>query len=417
MDVVTLGMAKADVAKQRLSGILRPQGMRLLPIGDSITYVDAGYLSDSPLTAPTALYRNGGHSNGMFAWANAQLGHPFTMAGNAGVPGDTSEQILARLDAALSIPSDIVTLHVGANDFAQGFTADRTTAALATIYGKVRASGRRLVVLTTTSRSSMNTAAGYLYLATVNRFIKTYARSTPGVILADVSSAMTDPATGIPLIAPFTTADGTHPNAVGAQMMGRVLADALRPLAAPSDIFASNNNDPLNLMRNGCNLGTAGTVANGISGAGGTNWAYSGSGGVVAGAVSKVARTDGKPGEWGRLVIGDTNTATLVASGAVWFGAGILAVGDTVTCAVEVRTTGLVGVTQFAGGIYHPNSQGLDLRDTWQQGAGAVTDGTYTLMVEGHIIQATATYVQVRVAVTATGGTVDIGRAVVFKTA
>lgn len=393
--------------------------LRLLPIGDSITYVDGGYLSDSPQTAPTLLYRFGAHSNGMFAWANAQLGHPFTMAGNAGVMGDTSEQILARIDAALAIPADIVTVLAGANDFAQGWTASRTITALTAIYAKVRAAGRRLVVLTTMSRSTMNSTAGYLYLGTVNRFIKSYARSTPGVVLADISSAMTDPATGVPYtITPFyATADGTHPNAVGAQLMGKVLADALRPLVPMSDIFSSNNNDPLNLMRNACNLGTGGTVANGITGTPGTQWGYSGSGGTVAGAVSKVARTDGKPGEWTRLVIGAGNTATLVASGGVLFGAGVLAVGDTVTCAVEVRTSGLVGVTQFAGGIYHPNSQGIDLRDTWQQGAGAVNDGTYTLMVEGHVIQAGATYAQVRVAVTATGGTVDIGRAVVLKTA
>jgi len=419
MDVVTLGAAKAYMKRERESGILRPAGYRFMPIGDSITYMDAGNLSDNPLLPVTTAYATGATSAGMFAWANAQLGHRLKMAGNGGVPGDTSEQVLARLDSLLAVPSDIVSVHCGANDFSQGWAASRTITALTAIYAKVRASGRRLVVLTTMSRSTMNNAGGYAYLAIVNQFIKDYARKTPGVILADISSAMTDPATGIPYISPFHTADGTHPNAIGAQAMGRVLADALRPFFPAADVFSSNNNDPLNYMRNACNLGTGGTIANGITGTPGTQWGLSASGGTVDCAVSKVARTDGMPGEWTRLAIGATNTANVVASGGVWWdltGAAGLKPGDVVTAAVEVRTTGLVGVSQFNGGVFHPNSQALDLKNIWQQGSGAVRDNTYTLMVEGAVIQPSATYLQARVSVTATGGMVDIGRCTVFKT-
>lgn len=419
MDVVTLGAAKAYMKRERESGILRPAGYLFMPIGDSISYVDAGNLSDSPLLAPATAYQAGAKSDGMFAWANAQLGHRLKMAGNGGVPGDTSEQILARLDALLAIPSDIVSVLAGANDFAQGWAAARTITALTTIYSKIRATGRRLVVCTTMSRSTMNTTAGYAYLATVNQFIKNYARKTPGVILADISSAMTDPATGIPYISPFHTADGTHPNAIGAQAMGKVIADALRPFYPANDVFSSNNNDPLNYMRNACNLGTAGTVANGITGTPGTQWGLSASGGTVDAAVSKVARTDGLPGEWTRITLGATNTSNVVASGGVWWdltGAAGLKPGDVITTAIEVRTSGLAGVSQFNGGSYHPNSQALDLKNVWQQGSGTVKDNTYTLMVEGAVIQASATYMQARVSVQATAGVIDIGRATVFKT-
>ena len=420
MDPVTLGMAKAFVKRERDSGILRPAGYLFMPIGDSITYMDAGNLSDNPLLPVTTAYATGATSAGMFAWANAQLGHRLKMAGNGGVPGDTSEQILARLDALLDVPSDIVSVHAGANDFAQGWAASRTITALTTIYNKIRATGRRLLVCTTMSRSTMNNPTGYAYLATVNQFIKNYARKTPGVILADISSAMTDPATGTPYnTGVFYTADGTHPNAIGAQAMGKVIADALRPFYPANDVFSSNNNDPLNYMRNACNLGTAGTVANGITGTPGTQWGLSGSGGTVDAAVSKVARTDGLPGEWTRITLGATNTANIVASGGVWWdltGAAGLKPGDVITTAIEVRTSGLTGVSQFNGGSYHPNSQALDLKNTWQQGNGTVKDNTYTLMVEGAVIQPSATYIQARVSVQATAGVIDIGRATVFKT-
>ena len=399
--------------------VAKTTGYLFMPIGDSITYVDAGNLSDSPLLATATAYQTGAKADGMFAWANAQLGHRLKMAGNGGVPGDTSEQILARMDSLLAIPSDIVSVLAGANDFAQGWAASRTITALTSIYNKVRATGRRLLVCTTMSRSTMNTTAGYAYLATVNQFIKNYARKTPGVILADISSAMTDPATGIPYISPFHTADGTHPNAIGAQAMGKIIADALRPFYPASDVFSSNNNDPLNYMRNACNLGTAGTVANGITGTPGTQWGLSASGGTVDAAVSKVARTDGLPGEWTRITLGATNTSNVVASGGVWWdltGAAGLKPGDVITTAIEVRTSGLAGVSQFNGGSYHPSSQALDLKNVWQQGSGTVKDNTYTLMVEGATIQAAATYIQARVSIQATAGVIDIGRATVFKT-
>jgi len=410
----------ASAARTALNATYAPlRGLRFFPIGDSLTYIDGGYLGDTPLDTPVGAYRDGSHATGMFAWANTQLGHALTMAGNGGVPGDTSEMMLARLGAALAVPSDIVSVLAGSNDFTQTFPASRTITALTSIYAQILATGRRLLVLTLPPRASMTTPEGHLYVATLNRWIKGYARSTPGVILADIAAVIADPVTGVPYSIPpnYPTTDGTHLSAIGAQWTGRVISDALRPHLSMSNIWSDSNADPLNLSRNASNVGATGTVANGITGTPGTQWTASGSGGTVAAACSKVARTDGFPGEWSRLVIGAGNTATLVMSGAVLWGAGVLAAGDTVTAAVEVRVTGIVGCSAFMGGIYHPNSQAMDLKDNWSQGTGPVTDGIYVFMVEGNVIAATATYVQVRVAVTATAGTVDVGRSAVFKTA
>ncbi|USL89098.1 esterase [Arthrobacter phage Casserole] len=394
-------------------------GNRLLVVGDSITYLDGGNLSDNPLDPVETAYSDGSKATGMFAWANAMLGHRIKMAGNGGVPGENSEQILARIDSLLRIPCDFVSALSGANDFAQGWEASRTIAAQKAIYDKIVAAGKRPIVLTTMSRSSMNNAAGYLYLATVNQALKNYARNTPGAILADISSVMTNPATGVPYTAPNTTGDGTHPNAIGAHAMGKVIADALRPIIPATDVFSSNNLDPLNYCTNACNTGTTGTVANGITGTPGTGWQFTAPSGVVEAAVSKVARTDGLPGEWTRCTIGPTNTANIIAGGTVRFdatGANGVKVGDKITVAIEVRVSGLTGVSRFDGGYFHTSTLAYDLNGIWQQGSGPVTDGTYVLMVEGTVIGAGATYIQTRVQVTATGGIFDIGRSTVFKT-
>jgi len=396
----------------------------ILPLGDSISYLDCGYLSEAPssLRTPATAYQvDGAKAAGMYAWANFYLGHPFKFVGNAAVPGNTSEDMLARIDAALAIPSDVVSVLAGANDFAAGWAASRTITALAAIYAKVLASGKRLMVLTTMPRSTMNTTAGYLYLGTLNRWIVSYARSTPGVLFADIASSITDPATGVPynVGVPYHTADGTHPNAYGAMIMGKRIATALAPIAVPANVFSTNGNvDPTNLMRNAANIGTTGTVANGITGTVGANWALGALSGSAVAAASKVARTDGEQGEWTRIVIGPTNTATIYAAGAVLWdatGAAGVRVGDTIVCAVEVRTASLVGVSLFNGGSYHPNSQALDLGGSWVNGTGAIPDGTYTFLVEGIVIGASATYLQTRVHVNATSGTLDIGRATVFR--
>lgn len=413
-----------DAQGKRLDAIaLSPAAPRIiLPFGDSISYLDCGYLSDSPssLRDPANAYYDGAKSTGMFAWANFYLGHPFKFIGNAGIPGNTSEDMLARIDAMLTIPSDIITVMAGANDWTAGWPASRTITALNTIYGRILKSGKRLMVLTTLSRATMNTTDGKLYLNTLNRWITEYARTTPGVLFCDIASVITDPATGVPYnTSPYPTNDGTHPNANGASKLGKKLAKTLAPLAQPLSVFSSGGNtDPLNFMRNAANTGTSGTVANGITGTPGTQWTLATASGTAVCAVSKVARTDDEQGEWTRLVIGPANTATITASGGVLWdatGANGVKVGDKIMTAIEVRVTGLTGVTAFSGGAFYPTSQALDLGGTWQQGAGTVPDGTYTFLVEGSVIGAGATYIQARVTVAATSGTVDIGRAAVYK--
>lgn len=407
----------------------------LVPFGDSITYLDCGLLSESPnnLRPPATAYATGSQATGMYAWANYYLGHPFKMGGNAGVPGDTTAQMLARVNAMLALPSDIVAVQGGANDWTVGVAASQTGAQIAAgtianlgaIYDRVLKAGKVLLAVTTHSRSTMNTADGRRYLATVNRWIAEYARSTPGVLFADTCSVITDPLTGAPYnpisAGLFPTSDGTHPNAYGASLQGKRIADALRPICTPVNPFSMNGNvDPLNFSRNPSNTGATGTVVNGATGTPGTQWSVGAASGSVVAAASKVARTDGEPGEWTRVVLGPDNPSAMYAQVSIlWDATGANGVkpGDKVMVAIEARTAGLTGCSLFSGGIRVGSGvSSYDLAGSWTLGtAPTVADGSGIFLVEGYTIPVGETFGSARVNVQATSGIIDLGRSAVYK--
>lgn len=407
----------------------------VLPFGDSITWLDGGLLSETPdvdRPVATTYKKDGAKATGVYAWANYFLGHPFRFIANAGVPGNTTTQMLARLAAVLALPSDIIAVQGGANDYTDGVTAGRTGAQqaaitianLTSIYDGILAAGKILMVVTTHSRSTMNTADGKAFLSLMNRFILDYARAHPGVLYADTCSAITDPATGIPYnpvtTGVFHTSDGTHPNAFGAMTQGRRIANALAPIATATNPFSpGGNTDPYNFSRNASMTGTSGTIANGVTGTAATQTTINTSSGTAVAAASKVARTDGEPGEWQRVVIGPANTAPLLISTSILWdatGANGIKPGDKVLIAVECRTTTLAGVTFFNAG-YRGSSgaNASDLSGAWSQGSGTIPDGTGIFLLEGYTIPAGDTFASIRVAVTATSGTIDIGRTAVLK--
>lgn len=409
----------------------------VLPFGDSITYLDCGLLSEAPSslrTPATAYLVDGAKGTGMYAWANWFLGHPFKFVGNAGVPGDTTAMMLARIDAMLAIPSDIVAVQGGANDWTDGVTNSRTGAQeaaitianLTAIYARIVAAGKTLLVLTVHSRSTMNSADGKAYLSIVNRWILDYARATPGVLHADTCSVMTDSATGVPYnplpagAGFFPTADGTHPNNLGAMMLGQVIAKALTPLVRSVNVFSTNgNSDPFNFSRNASMTGTTGTVANGVTGTAATQVTVNTSSGTAVAAASKVARTDGLPGEWQRVVIGPANTAPMLISISIlWDATGANGVkpGDKLLIAAEVRTTTLTGVSLFACGFRGSSgATAQDLIGAWSNGTGTIPDGTGVFLLEGFVVGVSETFASIRLSVTATSGTIDVGRTAVLK--
>jgi hypothetical protein len=156
------------------------------------------------------------------------------------------------------------------------------------------------------------------------------------VHVADFFTALVGPSGNA--ATPLTNAlvsDGTHPSAYGAALMARTVAPILATLFPTRPNFPGPG-DPKNLAPNPFMTGTAGSLGTGVTGTVATGWYVADGGGspTLSAVGSKVARTDGIPGEWQQVAI---------TSGAMRFLTGVdittgFAVGDTVHACVEFQT-------------------------------------------------------------------------------
>ncbi|ADL00712.1 SGNH/GDSL hydrolase family protein [Brevundimonas subvibrioides] len=219
-------------------------------------------------------------AQGFFEVANSLLGHPFNIAANLGVAGESAEQIAMRLSAALAYKADVVCLLAGQNQSTDAGTGQPTLATVtaATVIAMCeahKANGSVVVLSTVFLRTSgSETDAEITRKSTINRLLKQYVATTRGVYLVDLAFALTDPATGY--MYADASADTLHMNARGAMIAGRCYADVLAKIAPPPVIYPATARDwtnySANPTMNGDNAsgtnGFAFPAASGISGTG-----------------------------------------------------------------------------------------------------------------------------------------------------
>lgn len=124
----TLGLAAAGCGRQRIQAQRVPRGASVLALGDSLTF---GTGAAPPAAYPQVLAAATG-------WALV----------NAGVPGDTAAQALARLPALLEEHRPaLVLISVGGNDFLRRLNEDETRASLRRIVEVVRAAGAQPLLI------------------------------------------------------------------------------------------------------------------------------------------------------------------------------------------------------------------------------------------------------------------------------
>ena len=239
-----------------------------------------------------------------------------------GVSGETSGQIRARLPIVLASAPDALVLLAGTNDVSWPWTTTRDN--IRTIVDECARRGIPVFVQTIFERTDDKWASSALTTAQIqyerdrvmriNRWIYAYAQLQAGLIPVNTTRALTDPLTG--KIRTDVFADGLHPNALGAWLLGQALAAAIRPRLpvydlAPFSVYDawSADNPGGNLISNPLMLGTGGSVASasGFSGSVADGWTLArtrSSAAVDSGTVacSKVARDDGGIGYWQRAV-------------------------------------------------------------------------------------------------------------------
>lgn len=131
---------------------------------------------------------------------------------NQGSSGDTTEQMLARLPAALATGAQMVLVMGGTNDCQFGWPTTRSLAAVQAMAAQAAAAGREPVLVGPIPRSNV-----------------------PETCLLALRAALADYAAGAglrfvdpwPAVDASLTVDGVHPSARGAFVLARVVAHAL----------------------------------------------------------------------------------------------------------------------------------------------------------------------------------------------
>lgn len=249
-------------------------------------------------------------AQGYWSWFAARLDARPVLLRNAGLGGDDIDGLTSRLtDQVLAYNPGWCIVNIGTADVAGGDTYATITGKLATVFDRVRSAGIRLVATTILPRTSF-TATQLQVCYRVNEWIRDYGDTEPGTVLVDWHTLMADPSDGAPRTG--MTLDGTHPSVSGAARMGKMLADAIGPMIGGARTLAPSAADDYQLIANPFLTGTAGTAGTDVTGDVADSWTVQRQGSVSSAIVaSKVARTDGMPGEWQQVALTSGRSLTI----------------------------------------------------------------------------------------------------------
>jgi len=176
-------------------------------------------------------------SQSWFSLANAQIGSKCTLSYNAGVPGQTTSQILARVSAdVIARAPSIVTVLGGTNNIGAATTIDPAPiiADLTSIVSQILAGTTAKIALgTITPREHTSgvalSASQIAAVTAVNDWVK--AQGTSRVSVVDWAPAMSVGGDGLtPDLSLFS--DHVHPNDAGQVVMAGVLRPILAAMTA-----------------------------------------------------------------------------------------------------------------------------------------------------------------------------------------
>ena len=184
---------------------------------------------------------------------------------NAGVGGNTSDQVLARVATDVSRANcDTCLLMVGINDFISGQTPANVLGYIQQIVADLVSRDIRPLLGTVLPTRSDYANAATLSTKTIalNALLRTYAAEN-GIVLVDYYPAFLDPAGGVYADATLLNADGLHPN----DASGNVVLTTLAAAALKLDEFRASIHRVLGLLSAGPVIANSGIV---LGGAGST---------------------------------------------------------------------------------------------------------------------------------------------------
>lgn len=168
-----------------------------------------------------------GGDTGWHVQANGRAGFPLRFISNAGVGGDRTDQMLARIDTdVIDLLPDVCIVLGGTNDVGQGVSAATIQGYLSDIYDALEAEGIAIVACTIPPRGDLDAGEDTTLLA-VNDWIEANYSNWSNAYLCDWNDEMTlSGAEGVDYD-PDLFSDHVHPNAAGHKVMGSVLGPVL----------------------------------------------------------------------------------------------------------------------------------------------------------------------------------------------
>lgn len=330
------------------------------------------------------------NAQGVVVWAQALSRKAgFFVTQNLGVSGDRTDQMLARMDAAVADPAGVAFVWCGVNDIAQNYPSATTSGAtafanIATLAKALIASGKHVILTLDTPVTSWDaTQRGQLF--DLNSRLTSAFSGSRSVSLADFFGVVVDPASATLQPRANYYSDTTHVGIKGAYHCAKVLRDIVDPLlpaaliplpCGASDVFSLN---PNSLLDTGCHITTSGGVAGtGASGTvpAGANVARSSGTGTVA--VSTAASPDGVGND---LVLTFTAAAADVFRVAYDITTTRLVAGATYVLEGEVSVTSATGLRAIQCRMeYNGTVSGIIQRNTFEDSiGGAGPDEDFTI--------------------------------------
>jgi len=381
-----------------------------------------------------------GYSGHALKLAPMPATYPPGMDGCVGMGGASIQSMLNAEWQWSGVRADVAVVQIGTNENWTLAAAATTFAAKAQAFcAKLLAQGFKLVIWCTTLPRNADSVADRARRARAAQMMADYAATMGGAVeIFDAALYVTDPATGNWVSAPVAYSnDGIHPNNAGAQAIGKALGPRLAALgksglvrASFGDYFEATYNPFGNVVPSGSSTmaGTAGTLGTGGAGVVATGWRVERVTGDITATGSKVARTDGTPGEWQRVTLSGATVASvarLILASSITTG---FVVGAKYEFEVEMRLVSSTGLNHVGTKLNVDGASGGKIAQTGNTANGAqaandlLSDGTifWRKTPAGFITTAVSTNLQPEIRIgTAAGGAavVDVGRVKVRRVA
>lgn len=241
-DLLTTDMADRLLATLRhlsrgLDGTNVPEPLRIMPLGDSITYGSGssngwGYRGDLELELAQ---QNGTMHYGAVQYLGSQQSGPaLNDDNNEGHPGWLIGDIAGIADSVLATyRPDVVLLHIGTNDMNNNVDPGGAPARLGSLIDQILRDDPQVTVL-------VSTIVPAAFPDTAAR-IATYNAAIPGVVQARQAAGKRVSLVRMDAVTTADLADGLHPNNRGYQKMAEAFYDGIVTVAQAGGIAASGS--------------------------------------------------------------------------------------------------------------------------------------------------------------------------------